>query len=83
MNTAPAHPDHSDEPDRPRRGATAWLSNPYVVIALVLGMVEIGMMAGSNMAGLPFLVIALSFLVISLDGDAEEKSSGSGASPQP
>ncbi|MCT1430410.1 hypothetical protein M3G50_06540 [Brachybacterium muris] len=81
MNATPVHPDHSDEPDRPRRGGAAWLSNPYVVIALVFGMVGIGMMAGSNMAGLPFLVIGLSFWVISLDSDAEEKSPGPGPGP--
>lgn len=83
MNAAPVQPDHPAEPDRPRRGGPAWLSNPYVVIALVFGMVGIGMMVGSNMAGLPFLVIGLSFLVIGLDGDAEEKPSGSGTSPRP
>lgn len=72
MNTAPLHDDSDGRPDRSGHGPASLLSNPYALIAVVFGMVGVGMMIGGNNAGLPFLVIALSFLVISFDGSAEE-----------
>lgn len=72
MNTAPLHNDSDGRPDRSGHGPASLLSNPYALIAVVFGMVGVGMMIGGNHAGLPLLVIALSFLVISFDGTAEE-----------
>ena len=72
MNTAPLHDDSDGRPDRSGHGPASLLSNPYALIAAVFGMVGVGMMIGGNNAGLPFLVTALSFLVISFDGSAEE-----------
>lgn len=72
MNTAPLHDDSDRRPDRSGHGPASLLSNPYALIAAVFGMVGVVMMIGGNHASLPFLVIALSFLVITFDGSTEE-----------
>lgn len=72
MNTAPLHDDSDGRPDRSGHGPASLLSNPYALIAVVFSMMGVVMMIGGNNAGLPLLVIALSFLVISFDGSTEE-----------
>ena len=74
MNTTSLPEDPEEQHGQGRHGARALLSDPYVLIALVFGMVGAGMMADGDNAGLPFLVIALSFLTISFDGSGKDSS---------